>query len=229
MSEVEYSDLVSLIGQRIGGNSPVAAACADRLRLSLTWTAYFFNTAPDSHCGILIRGSYGAAVEAVSLIAMGLLRPAVLSLRSHYELSLQFLYYRDHPVEWRNVVTYRSQPALPGVNKKYLKDNFWAFEDRFKFLESKKTRAHSDCYDVLSGVAHGTALNSITQATKPQELVEDAATISQAEAVFHSASEFLSDVHVSCFESNWLSLPEVVQQNLSARFAPVSAKDVLKF
>lgn len=227
MSEADYSALLTLAQSRLASNSVIADACAEHLRLSLAWTAHFMHLHKGIHCDLLLRGCYGAGVESVSLVAAGLLRPAILSLRSHYELSLQFLFYKDHPIEWRNVSSFRTQPTLPGVNKKYLKDNFPTFDERFKELSKKKARSHEDCYDALSGVAHGTALHSISQATVPQDLVEENSTLSQAESIFLSASEFLSDVHVSCFDSNWLSLPESARSNLDARFSPASARAAL--
>lgn len=227
MSEADYSALLTLAQSRLASNSVIADACAKHLRLSLAWTAHFMHLHKGIHCDLLLRGCYGAGVESVSLVAAGLLRPAILSLRSHYELSLQFLFYKDHPIEWRNVSSFRTQPTLPGVNKKYLKDNFPTFDDRFKELSKKKVRRHEDCYDALSGVAHGTALHSISQATAPQDLVEENSTLSQAESIFLSAGEFLNDVHVSCFDSNWLSLPESTRSNLEARFSPASARETL--
>lgn len=227
MSEADFNDLLDLAKSRLSFNLDLVNRCSNHLRLSLIWSGHFFDTAADSHCKILLRGSYGAAVEAISLLALGLLRPSILSLRSHYELSLQFLFYKDHPVEWRNVSIFHTQPTLPAVNKNYLKNNFLSFEDRFKELGKKRVRKHEDCYDLLSGVAHGTALNSISQATKPLDLIEGIATLSQAEDVFLSVGEFLSDVHVSCFESNWLSLPPAVRSSIETRFAPNGASSVL--
>lgn len=228
MSRDAFDELIAAIDAQLSDSSVVAEKCKVELQLSLCWTSRFLANGTGNHCAVLVQGSYGSAVEAISLIALGLLRPAILSLRSYYELSLQFLYYKDHPVEWRNVTSYRSQPTLPGVNKKYLKDNYCDFEFRIKELTKKKSRELDDCYDVLSGVAHGTALNSISQASSPKELLENCETLEQSESVFRSASEYLSDVHVASFEGNWLSLPEEVRTNLTNRFGDSSAAASLK-
>jgi len=228
MSREAFDELIVAANAQLSDSSVIAERCKTELQLPLSWASRFLANDTGNHCEVLVRGGYGSAVEAVSLVALGLLRPAILSLRSFYELSLQFLYYKDHPVEWRNVTSYRSPPTLPGVNKKYLKDNYCDFEFRIKELTKKKSRELDDCYDVLSGVAHGTALNSISQASSPKELLEDCATLEQSEKVFRSTSEYLSDVHVASFEGNWLSLPDEVRTNLENRFGDSSAAAALK-
>lgn len=228
MNTEDYVNLIDSARDQLAPNEHLIENCASHLKMSLAWTGFFLTTGVGENCSVLLRGSYGAAVESISLLAMGMLRPSVLSLRSHYELSLQFLFYKDHPVEWRNVESFRFQPALPAVNKKYLKDSFPWFDERFKELAKKKKRKHEDCYDLLSGVAHGTALNSISQASKPKDLIEDSQTLAQAEEIFLSTAEFLNDVHISQFESNWLSLPPAIKDCIALRFTNGKANSILK-
>lgn len=83
MSEADYSALLTRAQSQLASNSVIADACAKHLRLSLAWTAHFMHLHKGIHCELLLRGSYGAGVESVSLVAAGLLRPAILSLRSH--------------------------------------------------------------------------------------------------------------------------------------------------
>lgn len=218
MTDEPYQKLLDSIKPRIPSNAVAANACLEHLRLSLSWITRHMQGEEAHCCEQLLKGCYGAAIEAVCLTAFALVRPGMLSLRAHYELSLQFLFYKDHPIEWRNVKSLKSQPTLPGSNKKYLKDNYAYFEDRFKKLSNIKTRMNEDCYDVLSGIAHGTAINSISSATKPEELPEGEGVVSEAVGIFLDASEYLSDTYVSCFEGNWLSLPELTRSNLEIRF-----------
>lgn len=91
---------------------------------------------------------------------------------------------------------------------------FPTYEARLKTLSSVSEREHEDCYAVLSGVAHGTAIHSISTATKPQELVEEKATVSAVRTVFRDVAETISDINVACFESNWLSLPNLYRRTL---------------
>lgn len=229
MTTEKYLGFSAAVTSAVNEYGPIADRCADNLRCALTWTARHMEVEPRSECKVLLQGGYGSAVEAVSLVSFGLVRPAILSLRSYYELTLQFLYYKDHPVEWRNVKSYRSQPNLPGQNKKYLRDNFPKFEKRFKKLETIKCRANEDCYTILSGVAHSTAINSISAATIPRELIENRETVVQVENIFLEVGECVSDIHVASFESNWLSLPDLVQSNLRARLGDKNPSQELDF
>lgn len=228
MTDSGHGSLASIVAQQEVANAAVSEKCRQHLRMSLAWTALYLEGGLHSHCDVLLKGGYGTAVEAVSLLSFGLVRPAVLSLRSHYELSLQFLYYKDHPVEWKAVQMYRDQPNLPGVTKKYLKDYSSDFEDRFKKLTICKTRQNEDCYGVLSGIAHGTAINSITTATQPHELIESAAVVESATNVFLEVAENISDIYVSSFPSNWLSVPTLVRESLNIRFGDKQPSAILK-
>lgn len=218
MTQQQYEAFAETVSGQVSTNAPLADECKRHMTLSLTWAALHLEDSDNRHCDLLLKGAYGTAVEAVSLLAIGLVRPAILSLRAHYELSLQFLYYKDHPVEWRGVKSFRNQPNLPGVNKKYLKDFYPEFENRFKTLTSHKSRRNEDCYVILSGVAHGTALHSITSATVPEELVEDIDTVGSAVEVFHDTAENINDINISCFQGNWISLPEAIKTDLIYRF-----------
>ena len=218
MNVDQFVKFARAVESRIGTNAPYAVKCMVSIQPSLIWTAKQMKTGSSAPCGIILKGCYGSAVEAVSLVSFGLVRPAVLSLRLHYELSLQYLFYKDHPVEWRNVAEFRSQPNMPGVINKYLRESFPKFEHRFKKLMKVKTRSRDDCYQVLSGVAHGTAIRSISSATRPVELVEPENVISQSVTVFHDVGEHLGDIYVSSFASNWLSLPQMTRNDLKARF-----------
>ena len=229
MTNKKFREFAAVVEAEITTNGPYADQCMQKLRLPLVWTARHMETFSSNPCGVLLKGSYGAAVEAVSLVSFGLVRPAVLSLRSHYELSMQFLYYRDHAVEWRNVSEFRSQPILPGPIKKYLREHYPTFQDRFSKLLRVKTRTNEDCYQVLSGVAHGTAINSISSATEPLDLVESEEVVSQSVSIFHDVGEHMLDIYVSSFEGNWLSLPDGTGDNLKARFGSKRPRRELQF
>lgn len=215
--KVELDNLLAEVGAKLPQNLSVAEKCRKALSPSMVWVGELLVADRDQDYAVLLRGSYGSALEAVSLVAFGMIRPAVLSLRSHYELSLQSLYYRDHPVEWNSVLAYRSQPLLPGNIKKYLKENFPNFEQRMSVLKSNTNRSYQDCYNVLSGVAHGTAVNSISSAMVPMDLIESKLVVEQSIPVFESVGECVSDIFLSCYQSNWLSVPNSVRQSIALR------------
>lgn len=226
----KYDDLAALVQSNIGEYTPIADQCLEELRLSMTWVGHYISCDTDNPALLLAEGAYGAAVEALSLVAFGLSRPATLALRSHYEFSLQYLFYREHPREWKTVSSFMGQAVLPGVVKKYLKDNYASFDDRLGKLEKKKTRSMDDIYGILSGVAHGYAINSISKAENPVDLVNPKHIVTSMISLCHDTSEILSDTFLSAFDNNWMSVPQLVRDNASARFGSgVNAGSELSF
>ena len=117
MKHTDYQEVCDAISEKFKYTAPSANECRSHLKSSLSW-AELLRGDDKSDCELLLNGGYGAAVESVTLISFGFVRPAILSLRAYYELSLMYLYYKDHPVEWRNTTDFRARPKLPGEVKK---------------------------------------------------------------------------------------------------------------
>lgn len=227
MTKEQFDDLIASIQSSAPDFIPLATQCSEGLRPSLAWAGLYLDVAGADPSAILLRAAYGSAVESVSLTAFGMVRPAMLALRSHYELSLQYLYFKDHPKELKSLIDFRSQGPLPSVVKKYLKDYSPNFESRLGKLSKVARRNFSDPYGVLSGVAHGNALNSISVASMPHELVEEKQSVEQSLALFKAVGESLSDYYLSEFDANWLSVPEKVKEDVSERFSGKDASELM--
>lgn len=223
---MHFEDLLGAISADKQSKIDIANDCLSSLRLSMLLLSTYYEAA-DRRSPELFNGAYGSAVESVSLLALGLLRPAALSLRSFYEASLQYIYYKDHLVEWSTVKDFRSNLVLPEIVKKYLKGNFPFFELRMKELTARKTREHEDCYQVLSGVAHGSALHSLSIAEVPKDVIQNSSVLVQAVGLFNSVDESLVDIFVGKFSGNWLSLNTEVRLAIQARFGTSSAATLL--
>lgn len=206
---------------------PLAQQALEKLRPSMAWVGHYLNCDAQDSAEILLKGAYGSAVESVSLTALGLVRPAMLSLRSHYELCLQYLYFQDHPREMRSLLDYRWQGPLPAAVKKYLKEHSSSFEPRFSSLSKVRRRTMEEVYGMLSGVAHGNALNSVSIALQPDDLIESAESVTQSIGIFEGVGEIISDHFLSDFSSNWMSVPSVVQADVADRFQGKSPADEL--
>lgn len=217
MSIDQFEELAAKITGSIAELGPVAQDASEKLRLSMAWIGHSFNCSTGEASDLLLKGAYGSAVESVSLLSFGLLRSAMLALRSHYEICLQYLFFKDHPRELQSLLDFRVQGPLPGVVKKYLKDHSANFEARFTALSKVRRRTMEDVYGVLSGVAHGNALNSISSATRPVDLVEPKEILEQAIGVYEGVGETISDFFLADFHSNWMSVPPVVQNDVSQR------------
>lgn len=218
MTKEQFDDLIANIQSSALDFIPLADRSSDGLRPSLAWAGHYLGVSGDDPSVILLKAAYGSAVESVSLTAFGMVRPAMLALRSHYELSLQYLFFKDHPKELKSLLEFRSQGPLPSVVKRYLKEYAPNFELRLGKLSKVARRKFSDPYGVLSGVAHGNALNSISVASVPHELVEEKQYVEQSLDIFKAVGESLADYYLSEFDANWLSVPELVRDRVTERF-----------
>ena len=179
-----YEGLLAEIARVLPDASPVANDAAEKLQLSLAWIGQCENAGGEHPSRVILQGAYGSAVESVSLTAFGLLRPAMLALRSHYELCLQYLFLKDHPRETQSLLEFRWQAPLPSALTKYLREHAPNFETRFGQLKKNRRRTMEEVYGLLSGVAHGNAINSISSATLPSDLVEEFTAIGQVLPIF---------------------------------------------
>lgn len=72
MSAEKYDRFASVVAAQVAFNAPFAETCLQHLRSSLIWTAKHLESGTSPDCELLLKGSYGAAVEAVSLVSFGL-------------------------------------------------------------------------------------------------------------------------------------------------------------
>jgi hypothetical protein len=166
---------------------------------------------------MLLAGALSASVEVVSTVYLGLVRQAIYSLRTYYELSLGWLYYKDHPIEWDNVVFTSDQALLPGDVKRYLKNYIPRYESRWQCLNENRTRKQEDPYSIMSSFVHGNLLSTLPTATNPSAIVFDQQVVEQVPAFISCVSEYISDSYVSSQLSNWESIPLNVRAKVDNR------------
>jgi hypothetical protein len=197
--------------------------------LSRAWITSFLISESNNQSIMLLEGAFGAAVETVSLTFLRLLRPAVFSLRAHYESALAWLYYRDHPTEWQAVQNRWENVRLPGTNKDFLKKYAQHYEARWKVLSNNHTRLDKDDpYSLLSAIVHGSTAATIPSAKVPADLVFDGVTAAQIIPVIRDTCQFISDIYVASSSTNWESIPERIRADLVGRLAD-DARTILNF
>lgn len=195
----------------------ISAKCQKNLSLSLCWMNVLQTTKTCDSDWFTVDGAVSSAKEAVALISLGLYRPAVLSLRSFYEISLMNLYYKDHQSEWLAASKGYSNLLLPGKILEHLTLMDTRHKARWKKLNQYKKRREENVYKALSGVAHGSRFNSVIIIDKPSDIVSPVSQLSQSPEIFYAVSEMISDICVSSFQFNWASLPEDCKENLISR------------
>jgi len=224
-----YKSIIKNFDSNLDDFAPIASQCKEHIELSNCWITSLISTESGEAPEKLLHAANASAVEAITFIALGLLRPAVLSLRSYYELTLMFTYYQSHPIEWNSAKSFRTDHKLPKAIQTYLATNYPHYKKRWDELKNRKQRDSDNCYAVLSSVAHGSAMNSLPSAKNPKELIASKETLSQAPRIFYETAEMVSDIYISCSEMNWISLPKNAKDNIKERFGDHDAKKLLLF
>src|SRR5262245_50656822 len=78
----------------------VASGIESAAKLQVLWTNYLMSTQLTGVADGLLQGAMSAIREGAACIALGLVRPALNSLRLQIDLSFGWIYFKDHPVEW---------------------------------------------------------------------------------------------------------------------------------
>ena len=199
--------------------------CHDRAsRLSVSWLDYLRNSQATGTADELLDGFHAALIEAAGCLTMGLVRPAVFSIRAQVDILVAWLYFKDHRVEWDHVELTGQKYRLVTEVLKYLRTYRAGFRDRFVLLRSKRTQGDEDPYHLLSAHIHGQNTATLPPLVRIQQLVQDGDRCREGVDLQSEVSEYISDILASCFATEWFDLPDPVTESLAERLEPSSLK-----
>jgi hypothetical protein len=190
------------------------AAC----KLLILWLQYLHTTQMTGTANCLIDATASAAREGVACISLGLVRPAINSLRSQIDMSLSWLYFKDHPVEWQRVQDTGEGFKLKTELLRYLNESFGRYQSRFGLLRDCKTRKLDDPYRLLSAHIHGQSELTLPKVERPKDIVAAPEVQNEAIELQGECSEFINDVFWSVFADRWTSIPAELKAALERRF-----------
>ena len=190
---------------------------AAEAQVLLDWLNYLRQSEATSVANALLDGTQGAIVETVGCLALGLVRPALASLRSEIDMMLAWLYFKDHKVEWN-----RLRDTGQGFQTKanvwsYVKDHWPGFQSRFNLLAKEHTRREEDPYRLLSAHIHGQTDFTAPKVGQLVELVGDAQLSEDCVILQHDVAEYIGDVLLSLYGDKWTALPGSVMNGLEHR------------
>jgi hypothetical protein len=187
-------------------------------KLMILWLQYLRQCHATGTADSLIDGTTSAIREGISCVALGLVRPALYSLRLQIDLSLAWLYFKDHPVEWRRVQDtgegFKMKPDL----LKYLGESVIRYQTRFGLLRDVKTRTLDDPYRLLSAHIHGQSEPALPKVQKPKDIVAKIEAQEEAIMLQRECSEYINDIFWSVYADRWASVSEELLTTLEARF-----------
>jgi hypothetical protein len=186
------------------------------LPLSQEWIQREWLLSDANSARTLLVGAKVSLLEAGTAWAIGSNRGAASSLRSYIENVFAWLYYKDHPVEFRAVVDRKIDMMLPKAVQTYTKTVDPGFDKASAIISRKRERPSEYFYTDVSQFVHahpGFASHSTTIDEMAVSLPRDNSFITLSKM----ADEFISDNYLVFYRASWGDVPGLVQENASAR------------
>lgn len=196
-------------------------------RLLLCWISvlrqhYLTGTADE-----LLFAVASALREAAALSALGLVRPVLFSLRAQADLMLSWIYFKDHPVEYRLLCRTGDGFVLKKEAIKYFADNHFSFSEKFGVLNGCAERKEPDVYRLLSAHVHSQSPFVVAEVKNLKDIVRSRKLVGQCCLLQKDVSEYLSDILFSLGIIGEAALPGAVKANVLARAESAGQRAVL--
>lgn len=190
----------------------------------LSWLSYLRNNVSTGRVDELLDGSQAAIIEVAGCLSLGLVRPAIFSMRAQLEILLAWIYFNDHLVEWRSVFDGERDHPLRGQFLKYMKDYSGRFSKRFDILSKNRQRKNEDPYRILSIHVHCTSTFALPNIGPLSSLVKSDVECTECVQLQGEVAEYLTDILASWYADRWQDLPLNVQESIEKRLNPAKLK-----
>ena len=216
-----------VVALRIEGHgSEMLARHEEATRLTVAWLGYLRGAQRNGVADELLDGFQAALIEAAGCLVMGLVRPALFSMRAQVDIVLAWLYYKDHRVEWEHVEATGERYHLVSEVLKYLKTYSGRFQGRLELLRKQRSRGGAEPYRLLSAHVHSQNSATIPPLVGIEDLVQTEARCRECVTLQEEISEYVSDILVSCFVGQWADLPESIRVAVEARLGQAKLKEL---
>src|SRR5216683_5058295 len=118
------------------------------------WLAHLRTSISTKTADRLLDAAQGTIIEVAGCLSLGLVRPALFSMRVQLELTLAWIFFNDHPVEWRFAEKRSENYPMRAEILRYFARNSNRFPERFNLLTKRKKRKNEDPYGILSVHVH---------------------------------------------------------------------------
>jgi len=197
-------------------------------RLLLIWISHLRTIISNSAAEHLLNGVQGAIIEVAGCLALGLVRPAIFALRVQLELTLAWIYFNDHAVEFAQIENDAHEFPLRAKLKGYMQEYGGRFSKRLTILSENRTRKIEDPYGILSNYVHSHSELSSPKVRPLQEIVESDARCAECVELQKEVAEYLTDTLAAWFADSWHDWPQTIKDGLSSRLTAKKLKDFSK-
>jgi hypothetical protein len=224
MTSVDYhseaTQLVQAISKKVSADGvEIAEQMTAAADLLMEWLGYLHQSEMTDCCDTFLEGIRSLVLEAVASATAGLYRSALFALRAQVDLTLSWLYFKDHPIEWAKVERESEGFKLKKDVFIYLTDHYPAFTKKFSTLEAAGTRADTDTYRILSAHIHSIGPNAMHLFSNFSDVVGDKQVCIELVELQADVAEYLNDVLVAVYGFRWASLPDPIVKPIRDRLS----------
>jgi hypothetical protein len=208
--------LLARLNENLGTFEEGLSAFFNAMPVSQSWIQREWLLSDENPAQKLLIGAKVALTEAGTAWAIGSNRGAASSLRALIESTFGWLYYKDHPVEFRVMLERQMDMVLPKAVQSYMKSIDGGWEKAYSFLLRKKSRPSEYFYTDVSHFVH-----AHPAFTSKQVNIEETSISVPREASFLTlcamTDEFISDNYVTFYRASWGDVPKPAQENALSR------------
>ena len=196
----------------------------------LSWIGHLNAYKMTGTCDHCLDGVRSLILESIICTSAGLHRSAILAMRGQVDLVLTWIYFKDHPVEWRRVLRENEGYKLKKDVLEYLESFYPGFSRRMAMLKFAKKRQNDDPSRILSAHIHSVGNNTVPSLVSFSDIVATKELCDDCVAMQADVSEFVGDILISCYASSWAALPSeliatIKQRVGDGKFAELVAAD----
>lgn len=206
-----------------------AELCAEVDRVSmplLFWINYLRTGHLTGTADELISGMHSSIIEVAACLCLGLVRPAIFSIRAQVDMAVSWMYFKDHAVEWQHLQEEGQGFIMKKTGWLYLEDYYPNFKRRFEILDRNKRRQERDPYGLLSAHIHSQSGGAIPRLSDLKGVVKPVERSRECVLLQHEVSEYLNDVFLACYAGHWASLPDPVLADAKSRLHDGELRDL---
>jgi len=189
------------------------------------WLSFLRATISTHIADAMLDATQATIIEIAGCLSLGLVRPAIFSIRTQIELLLAWVYFNDHPVEWRHIQGHLRDYPMRARLLQYMNNNNERFQPRFQMLLRKRTRRTEDPYGLLSVHVHSSSTFASPQVVPLPALIGGATACSECIEMQVEVGEYLNDTMGAWYADRWVDFPPEVRAAVQARLSAPELKE----
>lgn len=202
----------------------IVGETADACSHLLLWLDNLRSSVSTGIADEILDGTQAAIQEVAGCLSLGLVRPALFSLRGEIDLLLTWIYFNDHPIEWEYSKSTHEKYPLRAEVLKYLGTYHRKFNQRFELLTKHKSRSTDNPYGLLSVHVHGSSTMAMPITGNLETLVKPEDICGECVQLQAEVAEYLTDVLAAWYADRWADFPPAIMQGIESRLNRIERK-----